>query len=230
LVDVLGFDDQLWNCCHNHIQWVFPTDQASRFNQDAPLLDTDALACFRTEAEIQRNLRQSLNRFLSFMGLSLEAGSSEAGDVVQISRAANFDRRILTCWRGPTNHNWMRVSRVLQCLALVGLEVEKQALLSCLMQVVADHPGMIEEKNCPVVGRACTRCSKPVTHLGLLQFECEGWFPHLCTSVAISFLGRGVGSESSVVMLYWRHLRSSHLANGGFIVFRTARRSMQHEI
>lgn len=145
LEQVLGFDDQLWNCCHNHIQWVFPTDKSSHFNSFAPTLDEPALLLFRSESVIQQNLRRCLKRFLSFMGLTLEDGNTGAEGQIRICKAANFDSRVLMCWKGPNNHNWMRLSRVLQCLDLVGMEKEKFALYTCLLELVRDHPGMVEE-------------------------------------------------------------------------------------
>lgn len=148
LDQILAFDDQLWNCCHNHMQWVFPTEEPSRFNEDAPLLDEQAQRVFQSDLAIQQNLRRCLRRFLTFLGLDVvdQADSGAAiGQQLLVVKAPNFDKRILSCWRGPSNHNWKRTSRVLRCLSLVGLAEEKRAFLDCLLRIVAEHQGMIDD-------------------------------------------------------------------------------------
>jgi len=145
LDQILAFDDQLWNCCHNHMQWVFPTEEPSKFNEDAPLLDEQAQLVFKTDCAIQHNLRRTLHRWLIFLGLDAADGDIVAGQPIRVRKAPNFDKRILSCWRGPSNHNWRRISRVLRCLDLTGLQQEKQAFFDCLLEIVAEHPGMIDD-------------------------------------------------------------------------------------
>jgi len=143
LEQIIRWDDQLWNCCHNHIQWVLPTDEQSRFNEDAPILDETLQQIFKADRSLQLNLRRGLQRFMSFLGLSLE-GDFDSGDRLQVVKASNFNKRILTCWRGPQNHNWKRLSRALRCLGLVGMVMEQKALFACLLEIVHENPGMID--------------------------------------------------------------------------------------
>jgi len=143
LEQIIKWDDQLWNCCHNHIQWVLPTDEPSRFNPDAPILDETLQAIFKEDRSLQNNLRRGLQRFMSFLGLSLE-GDFDLGERLQVVKASNFNRRTLTCWTGPDNHNWSRLSRALRCLGLVGMVREQRALYACLYKLVDEHPDMIE--------------------------------------------------------------------------------------
>ena len=53
---------------HNYIQWLFPSPEASMFNQHAqPLLEAEA-AVMRADPEVQQRLRQSVELFLDFLG------------------------------------------------------------------------------------------------------------------------------------------------------------------
>eukprot|EP00428_Durinskia_dybowskii_P003468 CAMPEP_0170295040 /NCGR_PEP_ID=MMETSP0116_2-20130129/47641_1 /TAXON_ID=400756 /ORGANISM="Durinskia baltica, Strain CSIRO CS-38" /LENGTH=459 /DNA_ID=CAMNT_0010546585 /DNA_START=44 /DNA_END=1421 /DNA_ORIENTATION=- len=144
LEQILTWDNQLLEVCHDYIQWLLPTDEASKFNTDAPILDPECQRIFRDDPVIRRNLRRGAQRFLCFLGL---AANLDVAEEVRprIIKAPNFEQRLLMCWRGPANHNWKRVSRALRCFGLVGMEDVQQALLSCLEEIIVQHPGMIDE-------------------------------------------------------------------------------------
>merc|ERR1712194_862074 len=61
--------------------------------------------------------------------------------------APNFEQRLISCWQGPTNHNWMRISRALQSLDLAALQEEKRALLIFLMNLVQRCPDLIDAQS-----------------------------------------------------------------------------------
>jgi len=145
LEDMLTWSDTLWEVNHDHIQWMLPTDQPSKSNLDAPVLDEDCQRTFRLDQDMRRNLRRSAQRFLKFLGLSADLVDREEICALKIERAPNFEQRLLMGWKGPANHNWRRVSRALRCFRLVGMEEEQQALLACLEEIIADYPGMIDE-------------------------------------------------------------------------------------
>merc|ERR1719471_765656 len=88
---------------------------------------------FRGDAALQQRLGCALDRFLGFLGLVILFGDD--GEVM-IARGDNFEDRVVDCWSGYMNHNWLRISRVLRCLGLVGWEAEQQALLACLEEIV----------------------------------------------------------------------------------------------
>lgn len=140
LEQILTWDDQLMEVCHDYIQWLFPTDEPSRFNQDAPILGKDAQETFKEDETIQRNMRRALRHFLAFLGLHFEDAP------VQVEKAENFGKRVLMCWRGPRNHNWKRIARVLKCLHLAGLTSEHRAFAVCLEEIIRENPDMIEEE------------------------------------------------------------------------------------
>jgi hypothetical protein len=143
LDEILAWEDVLLEVCHDYIQWLFPSDEASRLNSDAPLLSEELQAVFRTDQVIQANYKRGVHRFLKFMGLVM---SPEDEHPMRITKADNFEKRMLMCWKGPANHNWMRLSRVLRSLDLVGLHAEQAALVELLSTMVIEHPNMIEGK------------------------------------------------------------------------------------
>uniref|UniRef100_A0A7S2JQI4 Opioid growth factor receptor (OGFr) conserved domain-containing protein n=1 Tax=Zooxanthella nutricula TaxID=1333877 RepID=A0A7S2JQI4_9DINO len=73
-------------------------------------------------------------RFCWFLGLELRR--SELGRA-RVVIASHFRERVPDCWSSMfgSNHNWLRISRVLHCLGLCGLRDEQQALLQCLEEL-----------------------------------------------------------------------------------------------
>jgi hypothetical protein len=124
LEQIWGWDDDDYELEKNYVQWLFPTPKESRYNPDAPVLGEADIAAFRSDPLLRDRLRRSFVRFLRFLGLA-PAGE---GRVVE---AGNFERRRPQVW-SHFNHNWLRVSRVLTSLAVLGLDGEARALLAWL--------------------------------------------------------------------------------------------------
>jgi hypothetical protein len=120
LDDILAWRDGQLEAVHDFIQWLFPLPEPSRFNPDAPLLTPEEIATFRDDPALRANLRRSFERILSFLGLMENADG-------QVEPGPNFDRRAPDVWDYP-NHNWLRITRILRSLRLLGLEAEAQAL------------------------------------------------------------------------------------------------------
>jgi hypothetical protein len=120
LRDIWSWNDASWEEVHDFIQWLFPLPEPSRFNADAPLLTPDDIAVFQNEKLLQTNLRKSFERVLTFLGLSL------AGDGAVVE-GPNFSARVGEVWAFP-NHNWLRITRILRGLRILGLRNEAEAL------------------------------------------------------------------------------------------------------
>jgi hypothetical protein len=120
LDDILAWGDGRLEAVHDFIQWLFPLPEPSRFNPDAPLLTPEDVAAFGKDPALRASLRRSFERVLTFLGLARTAD----GEVVE---GPNFARRAAGVWDYP-NHNWLRVTRILRSLHLLGLEVEAIAL------------------------------------------------------------------------------------------------------
>ena len=119
---------------HDYIQWLFPLPEPSGANPDAPLLSREDIAAFHSDESLRTMLRRSCELMLHFYGLEL-AGK----DVV---KRATFDERSRV-WLTPGNHNFLRISRILRSLSLLGLREHAAALLRCLEDIYAEHAHII---------------------------------------------------------------------------------------
>jgi hypothetical protein len=124
LAEILAWGDDDLEAVHDFIQWLFPLPEPSNFNADAPLLTPEDIAAFQGDAVVRANLRRAFARILRFLGLEQQGG----GEVVE---GPNFAARAPDVWASP-NHNWLRVSRILRSLALLGLRPEAGALYARL--------------------------------------------------------------------------------------------------
>ena len=114
LEQILAWDDDDLEAIHDFIQWLFPLPEPSQFNADAPLLTPEDIRAFKSDSLLQANLLKSFRRILTFLGLAL----TEEGQVVE---GPNFAARVPDVWAVP-NHNWLRITRVLRSLRLLGRE------------------------------------------------------------------------------------------------------------
>jgi hypothetical protein len=110
LPELLAWPDQRLEQVHDFIQWMFPLPEPSPVNPGAPVLDADSIAEIRARAELQANLRKSLERM---------------GRFYRDSRH----------WITPGNHNHLRITRILRCAALLGLEAEARGFFEWLSAI-----------------------------------------------------------------------------------------------
>jgi hypothetical protein len=99
LGEILAWPDRRLEQVHDFIQWLFPLTEPSPVNPDAPVLDAATIAEIRTRPELQANVRKSYQRMRRFY-----EGSRH--------------------WIAAGNHNHLRITRILKCLKLAGLEAE----------------------------------------------------------------------------------------------------------
>ena len=119
---------------HDYIQWLFPLAERSAFNPAAPLLDAETIERFQEDDALRRNVERSLGLMLDFYGLALVGN--------RIVRAKTFAERSRN-WLTPQNHNFLRLTRVLKSLSLLGHGQRARQLLACLEEIGRDHQGVI---------------------------------------------------------------------------------------
>lgn len=127
LKDIWNWDDDDLESVHDYIQWLFPLTEPSQFNPNSPLLTGTDIAAFKCEPLLESNLKMSFERILRFLGFQMTAD----GKVVE---ADSFSTRIPDVWAIP-NHNWLRISRILRSLTVLGLESQAQALYEKLSTI-----------------------------------------------------------------------------------------------
>lgn len=125
LEEILSWGDDDLEAVHDFIQWLFPLVEPSQYNPDAPLLAQEDIAAFRSDPLLKANLTKSFHRILTFLGLAFAEG--------KVVEGPNFESRVPDVWVAP-NHNWLRITRILKSLRLLGLEEEAAALYQRLYQ------------------------------------------------------------------------------------------------
>lgn len=137
LPEIQAWPDSQIERVHDYIQWLFPLPEPSGFNQAAPILSPRDIEAFRKNVNLQDNLLKSFRLMLRFYGFRLE--NTDPPAVVLSSdhakRAAN--------WLTQGNHNFLRITRILKCLTILGLQAHATAFLSCLHNVYAEDAGSI---------------------------------------------------------------------------------------
>ncbi len=114
LKDILAWPDQRLELVHDFIQWLFPLTEPSRVNPQAPVLDAPTIARIRSRPELQAKVRKSYRRMRRFY-----AGSRH--------------------WIAAGNHNHLRITRILKCLMLVGLDAEARDFFSWLSAIYEEE-------------------------------------------------------------------------------------------
>ena len=123
---------------HDYIQWLFPLPEPSGANPEAPLLSVEDIAAFKSDESLRKALVQSFELMLPFYGLELMYRDA----VVEVVRNANFDERG-NFWLMSGNHNFLRISRILQSLSLLGCGAHAVAFLKCLEGIYAQEASTI---------------------------------------------------------------------------------------
>lgn len=124
LQQILDWPDEDWEEQHDFVQWLFATDEPSMFNPDAPVLDAATIAAFRADPMLRHRLRKSFDRWLAFCG------------VVRTEDGLPFGNPNPQVWKRQ-NHNWLRITRVLRSLKLLGLPEEAQMFFALLTTIRA---------------------------------------------------------------------------------------------
>ena len=119
--------EQLENI-HDYIQWMFPSSIMSAVNKSAPILKQKDVIYIKNSEKIKENMRISLMVITDFLGL--------AKDYNENKFFIKNDR--IKKWLTPTNHNFLRISRILRSLNLFDLKDEAQQLFDCLTEIYND--------------------------------------------------------------------------------------------
>ncbi len=133
LQSILQWSDDKLEQTHNYIQWLFPTKNPSDYNPNAPTLNDDTIKTFKKDPHLKAKLLRSLDRLLQFYGLRREHTSNK---IYRISHGTNSFKQRKKQWLtrpgGQPNHNFLRISRILSSLSLLGCEKQADAFLHIL--------------------------------------------------------------------------------------------------
>lgn len=127
---------------HDYIQWLFPTKNLSDFNFNAPLLTSQDIQAFKNDPLLKKNLKRSFVEMMHFYGFEYQENTNK------VIRASNFNERIKV-WLNPNNHNYYRITRILDCLNTIGMENEKNAFYEALVKLNDDFGSRIVVNDIP---------------------------------------------------------------------------------
>jgi hypothetical protein len=136
--EILGWDDGRLERVHDYIQWLFPLRSRSGAVPTAPVLDARQIDAFRADQELRSRLEAAFKRMLAFYGLACV--STESG--LRVERSSSFEDRA-RAWLRPRNHNYLRLTRIMTSLRLLGLPEHATALFRALDRIYVDRPEAI---------------------------------------------------------------------------------------
>ena len=137
---------------HDYIQWLFPLQEPSAANPEAPLLTSADIAAFAVDESLRKALIRSFRLMLQCYSLELV----EDGDTITVRQGDFFDE-YSRIWLTPGNHNFLRITRILRSLSLLGLQQHAVAFLKCLEDIYAEEQKTIGETTMSYWRRAATK-------------------------------------------------------------------------
>lgn len=123
LSDIRNYSNQLLEDCHDWVQWLFPNREPSPYNPTAPLLDDETVEVFKSRNDLKLQVELSLNRVIEFYQL----------DVTH------------PWWVTKNNHNFLRISRILNTLREFGMLTEACNFFDQLTEVYSNNREVIGE-------------------------------------------------------------------------------------
>lgn len=129
---------------HDYIQWLFPLDVRSQFNPNAPLLTNEIRTAFTDPSnpdrpKLQQNFCSAIYRMMVFYGYSFSPGSNDVSPTGEWRDKADN-------WLSDGNHNFMRMTRMLRSMILLGREELARSFHECLLAAARVHPPIISER------------------------------------------------------------------------------------
>ena len=127
--DVLDFSDEALERSHDYVQWLFPLPTRSMAQPGAPVLSPADIAAIRADRRALANLRRAAARMLRFY---------EATDD----------------WLTWSDHNHLRISRILQSLRLLAGEADAKAFYRAVLDRHAAAGSPVDPRNLAYWDRA----------------------------------------------------------------------------
>jgi hypothetical protein len=121
--DILYSSNKELELNHNYIQWLFPNREPSAINPDAPILTDDIIAEFKSNYFLLMKIKRSYKRMLTFLELYCDH----------------------PWFFTKNNHNFLRCTRILNCLREFGFNTELKQFYVALMEATGRCPGIVND-------------------------------------------------------------------------------------
>lgn len=139
--EILSWRDEQLEDVHDYIQWLFPLTEKSAFNSSAPVLSEADITTFRSNPKANQKLLLSLARLIDFYGFM----ATWEGGTYRIVKSKYFQQKSRN-WLTKYNHNFLRITRVLKALVLLGAEKHAKVFLTSLEDVYKDNSQVIGQE------------------------------------------------------------------------------------
>jgi hypothetical protein len=126
---------------HDYIQWWFPLFDPSQATSDSPVLTAEDVCIFHSDRSVRMNLLLCFEAMLEFYGLELADGRSS---FVLIEPSPVFEGNS-EAWLTPGNHNFLRITRILKSLRILGLKEYSDAFFASLIPIYNANRDVIGE-------------------------------------------------------------------------------------
>jgi Opioid growth factor receptor (OGFr) conserved region len=129
--DIWNFTRDEREDVHDYIQWLFPNVEPSRFNPDAPLLTEEDIKAFKADPDLLDRVEFSLEIMEVFYYLD------------GIADYPNLPSEGQLWWITKNNHNYMRITRILNCLNVLGMKDALERFWRELVKIYSEFPNVI---------------------------------------------------------------------------------------
>lgn len=138
LIDIWKQTPEQLEYDHDYIQWIFPLKESSMFNPDAPILSEDDIAEFNSSDQLKVNLKKSFFMMINNYGFECFYHNEKC----IIEKSSNFIEKSKV-WLTPTNHNFLRITRMLKSLRILGNKECAFAFFKMLQFLAEENPEII---------------------------------------------------------------------------------------
>ncbi|KAI7161280.1 hypothetical protein KC349_g2899 [Hortaea werneckii] len=126
------WSDRTLEARHDYIQHLFPLPERSPVNPDAPVITKEVRDAFldpETQGAVLREgLQKAFGRMCRFYGFVLDETQGT------IAKASNFDERAPDSWLTTVDHNHLRITRIIRCMRILGLQTPARRFLIALLK------------------------------------------------------------------------------------------------
>ena len=138
--DILSWGYDQLEDVHDYIQWLFPLKEESAFNFYAPVVTITDIDIFRSNSKVREKLLLSFTKLLDFYGFELFV-ENEVPIIIKSNRFGQKSKN----WLTRHNHNFLRITRILKSLVLLGCSNHAVAFLVALEDVYKSNSIVIGE-------------------------------------------------------------------------------------
>lgn len=124
---------------HDYIQWLFPLWKRSKYNRNAPVLTEEVVTAFLNDKSLRLRLFKSFKVMLKFYGLQCSKWDSPS---IEVSKSDEYELRKKQ-WINPRNHNYLRITRILTSLRILGLSDYAFGFFNCLSEIYSEFSQII---------------------------------------------------------------------------------------